>query len=428
MAGGGLPQGRVALRQPRAGAPMSGVAEFAPYTAGGSRLALAPIRFGPGPAARPSSSTVAQLDGPFPGGRVQALRLPIDGPHRPRRQLRVRHGVRGASASTSADRRAPARADAAAGLPDRAGDRRPSAGRPGARRRAVQRAGAQRPARQLAAASRGAPAARSSASSSRSNRLGCGSAGPASPILFDAATPAGSFVGRRRSAARSPAPARPIGNVPLLLSDASGRWLRPQRRPQRRRRADGFRPRRQSALLPAARATICTSRWPATGSAPTGTLRHPASGTLGHRGQHRASAVDRRRPRDCSTCPALTFGPKPPARGADAPDRRRDRAGQRHDQRPGPDRLERRGKVTSTGDFSTADLDLAAPFGPVTGMSGTIHFTDLLGLRPPPGQMMTRRVDQPRHPRRERRDPLPAAARPAGARSSAANGRSWAGG
>ena len=25
------------------------------------------------------------------------------------------------------------------------------------------------------------------------------------------------------------------------------------------------------------------------------------------------------------------------------------------------------GKVTSTGDFSTADMDLAAPFGPVTG-------------------------------------------------------------
>ena len=47
------------------------------------------------------------------------------------------------------------------------------------------------------------------------------------------------------------------------------------------------------------------------------------------------------------------------------------------------------GKVTSTGDFSTANLDLAAPFGPVTGMSGTIHFNDLLGLTTPPGQMLT---------------------------------------
>jgi hypothetical protein len=32
MQGGGLPTGRIALRQPRSGAPMSGVAEFAPYS------------------------------------------------------------------------------------------------------------------------------------------------------------------------------------------------------------------------------------------------------------------------------------------------------------------------------------------------------------------------------------------------------------
>ena len=31
-------------------------------------------------------------------------------------------------------------------------------------------------------------------------------------------------------------------------------------------------------------------------------------------------------------------------------------------------------------------MDLAAPFGPVTGMNGTIHFTDLLGLETAPGQ------------------------------------------
>jgi hypothetical protein len=38
------------------------------------------------------------------------------------------------------------------------------------------------------------------------------------------------------------------------------------------------------------------------------------------------------------------------------------------------------GDVTSTGDFTLNDMDLAAPFGPVTGMRGTIHFIDLLGL------------------------------------------------
>ena len=58
--------------------------------------------------------------------------------------------------------------------------------------------------------------------------------------------------------------------------------------------------------------------------------------------------------------------------------------------------------MTSTGDFSTDNLDLAAAFGPVTGIKGTIHFSDLLGFATEPGQTAQRRVDQPRHPGRER--------------------------
>ena len=42
-------------------------------------------------------------------------------------------------------------------------------------------------------------------------------------------------------------------------------------------------------------------------------------------------------------------------------------------------------KVSSSGDFSTAGLDFAAPFGPVTGANGTIRFTDLLNLETAPG-------------------------------------------
>ncbi len=40
---------------------------------------------------------------------------------------------------------------------------------------------------------------------------------------------------------------------------------------------------------------------------------------------------------------------------------------------------DRRG-VTSSGDFSTDQFDFAALFGPVKGVRGTVHFTDLLGL------------------------------------------------
>jgi len=79
LGGGGLPSGRVILRQPRPGGPLTGVADLAPYEAGGERLALAPVRFGPGPAGSTAVSTVAELDGPFPNGRVRALRLPIQG-------------------------------------------------------------------------------------------------------------------------------------------------------------------------------------------------------------------------------------------------------------------------------------------------------------------------------------------------------------
>nr|WP_246347058.1 YdbH domain-containing protein [Sphingomonas jinjuensis] len=47
------------------------------------------------------------------------------------------------------------------------------------------------------------------------------------------------------------------------------------------------------------------------------------------------------------------------------------------------------GGVTSTGTFTTQGMDLAAAFGPVTGLSGTIRFTDLLALESAPGQVAT---------------------------------------
>lgn len=43
--------------------------------------------------------------------------------------------------------------------------------------------------------------------------------------------------------------------------------------------------------------------------------------------------------------------------------------------------------VTSRGTFATADTSLAAAFGPVTGLTTTISFDDLIGLRSAPGQI-----------------------------------------
>jgi hypothetical protein len=44
--------------------------------------------------------------------------------------------------------------------------------------------------------------------------------------------------------------------------------------------------------------------------------------------------------------------------------------------------------TTSRGEFGTDDLDLAAAFGPVTGLAGRIRFTDLLGLVSAPDQQV----------------------------------------
>ena len=53
------------------------------------------------------------------------------------------------------------------------------------------------------------------------------------------------------------------------------------------------------------------------------------------------------------------------------------------------------GGVTSTGAFSSDDLDFAAAFGPVEGASGTIRFDDLLGLTTAPGQQIAVRTVNP---------------------------------
>lgn len=45
--------------------------------------------------------------------------------------------------------------------------------------------------------------------------------------------------------------------------------------------------------------------------------------------------------------------------------------------------------VTSRGRFTTTNTNLAAAFGPVTGLSGTLTFDDLLSLRSAPGQTAT---------------------------------------
>src|SRR4029453_14682768 len=79
MGGGGLPRAEISLSQLRNSAPMSGEARIAPYAAGGARMALAPVIFRAASDGSTEVNTVALLDGPSTGGRVQGLRIPING-------------------------------------------------------------------------------------------------------------------------------------------------------------------------------------------------------------------------------------------------------------------------------------------------------------------------------------------------------------
>ena len=79
LSGGGFPDARFALSQSRIGAPIEGRGRIAPIAAGGARLALGEIGFTAGADGRTTFRTTLQLDGPFSGGRVTGLSMPLAG-------------------------------------------------------------------------------------------------------------------------------------------------------------------------------------------------------------------------------------------------------------------------------------------------------------------------------------------------------------
>jgi hypothetical protein len=385
MAGGGLPQGRVTLSQPRVGAPMSGMADLAPYTAAnGQRLALSSIRFSPGPDGSTALSTVAQLDGPFPNGRVQALRLPIQG--RVGRGGSFAFGTACAVVSWNYFQMTSLQLGAARLPVCPIGPaivyKQPNA--------PVQ-AGAQLGATALNGRLGSSPLRLSTAGgqiigqkfglNSLSMRLGRA----ASPIAFDAARFGGSFAAGTSgdfSGARAT-----IGSVPVLLTEATGTWnlkrgdfsLAGNSLVSDRDANPRFYPLKTNDL----KLTVGGDYVRAGGS-----LHHPASGALvtDVSIEHRLSTGAGHAILDV---PGLTFGPN--VQPEEITRLTEGVIALVNGTISGHGRIDwtASGKVTSTGDFSTAGLDLAAPFGPVTGLSGNVHFNDLLGLTTPPGQVLT---------------------------------------
>jgi hypothetical protein len=385
MAGGGLPSGRVTLNQPRPGGPLRGVADFEPYTAGGERLALAPIRFGPGPGGATAVSTIALLDGPFPNGRVRALRLPIQGRLGPGGAFAVGTTCAVVSFSylqLSTLQLGPTRLPVCPVGPAMLYKRDGGSVVAGARVNAPVLNGRLGSSPLHLAASNGQVSGKSFFFNSLALRLGK----PSSPIVFDATRLNGSFAGSNLKGNLTGGKAK-IGTVPLLITDAAGTW---QYRQSVLSVAGGL---MVSDVDPDARFYPLKSndvRLTVGGDyvRATGSLHHPASGTLvaNVNIEHKLST-------DAGhaslNVPGLAFGPNFQ-----------------------PDELTRltegvialvngtvtgqglvnwgpSGEVTSSGDFSTANMDLAAPFGPVAGLTTTMHFTNLLELETAPHQVAT---------------------------------------
>jgi hypothetical protein len=380
--GGGLPAGRILLRQPRGGGAMSGEARFAPYQVGASRLALDPVRFQASTGGATNFSTAATLDGPFPNGRFQALHLPLNGRLGPGGSLAVGRGCLIASwrfFQYSDLRLGPTRLPVCpigpaiitqipgGAMRIAASLNNPRlAGRIGSAPLTLQANSGRLVDRQFSFANLGA-------------RIGK----PEAPVALDAARLQGTFSGSGISGTFAGGRST-IGDVKLLFGDAEGRWrfhngglavnggmtvsdLTPEAR---------FYPLRSNDF----QLTLKNNDIRA-----GGTLVHPASGTrvTDVTINHKLSTGNGQAVLDV---PGITFGeglqPEELSRLTEGvialvqgTIRGRGQINWRGD-----------GTVTSTGDFSTADMNLAAPFGPVTGLSTSVHFTDLLNLETSPNQ------------------------------------------
>ena len=382
MQGGGLPTARIALSQPRSGGPMSGLATIAPYRVGNTRLALAPVRFAAGRDGSTQVQSVALMDGPVPGGFVRGLRIPIDAAFGGPREFAF--GRKCIQASFADFRMGsldlnPARLPVCPIGPAIAYKGRGGSLQFGASLNQPRFAGRMgNSPLSLAAAS-----ARLLTERFQLAQLAARIGRAEAPTLIEAAQIQGNYSGGGTFGGGSAV----IGNIPLRISESDGNWTM----------ADGGL-KLNGGLLLSSRTdpptfyplrsddfqfTLADNR-----ITTTGTLNHPYSGaritdvTIAHNlttGEGNA-VLD---------VPGITFGA-----GLQPEELTRLTEGVIalvNGGLSGQGRINWTGdgNVTSTGDFSVHDMDLAASFGPITGMSGTIHFTDLLGLETAPGQQLT---------------------------------------
>ena len=384
VGGGGLPDLRATLRQ-LAGGGIAGRAVVAPYQALSARLALTPVDFRASADGATSVTTTATLTGPLGDGRVDELTLPVDARWRGD-TLTVNPGCaplawrRVAVAGLVLD---PARLElcpTGAALVTLAKGKLGGGARIGATRLTGRIGGTP-----LTLAASGGQVGLGDYGFSLSDvatRMGA----PDRVTRIDAARVTGKVEGAGVGG-RFEGAGGQIANVPLLLSESDGTWKLVGGRLTLNgalRVADAapdarFNPMMSDDVV----LTMVDSH-----IAATGTLRSPkgaakvADVTLGHdlsSAEGQATLI----------VPGISF-----AEGALQPD----------DLTPltfgviaavngnivgRGDIAWDAGGVTSKGIFRTDGVDLAAAFGPVSGIKGEIAFTDLLGLVSAPGQVAT---------------------------------------
>ncbi|MEO7504987.1 MAG: YdbH domain-containing protein [Sphingomicrobium sp.] len=385
--GGGLPSARIALHQPRRGGGVSGTADIAPYSAGGARLALATVRFAALPGGATRVDTIALLDGPLGSGRVTGFRLPVSGTLGARGGLEFGRGcidARFTSLHIGVINIGPTRlpicpANGPAILAQSPGGPL----RLSAETRNLHLAG------RLGKSPLAVTAARLRMLGDRqfeATTLALRMGKAATPLAVNAATLFGNFNGRGVSG-RFAGMRATIGNVPLLLSNADGRWSFAGNKLT----LDGAMDVSDRAVLARFKPLhsghihfVLNNDW----IRATGRLDHPGTGTpvTDVTISHRLSTGNGEALLDV---PGIRFRP-----GFQPDDLTRLSEGVValvNGTVRGQGRIAWAGdgKVGSTGTFDVVNTNLAAPFGPVTGINTTVHFTDLLGLVTAPGQTAT---------------------------------------
>ncbi len=393
IAGGGLPQADVQLAQARAGAPIRGRAIVTPYAAGGARLALAPVTFSAGSGGVTRITTRIDLSGPLGDGRIEGLQAPLDLDWDGRGRLRVDPGcvavaiqrlaVAGLVLDPLRTRVCPRSGAAAVVTAER--------GRIGG--------GGRLPATRLTGRLGGTPLTLAASGSELRledngfalNGVAARLGSPERVTRIDLGQLTGRIVGGG-VAGQFAGGSGQIGNVPLLLNAAAGDWnLRGGVLALTgAMTVDDAAADPRFKTLAARDVTLRLADGTITAG---GTLYEPTKAVkvadvrIVHRLSAGAGTADLTVPGIVFTkdfqpdlLTRLTFGVVAEVRATVTGDAHIGWTPE---------------GVTSTGTFATKDAALAAAFGPVSGLSTTIHFSDLLSLASAPAQVATVKTINP---------------------------------